>query len=297
MKPFFVYSQTLTTLPLIFLFYLNKVFTFILQCIHFILYKHIFYYFIRGRLMLKKLVKYGNSNALVLDKAILELLEIAEGSLVKIKTDGKAIIITAHQSLAAQETITPIVTHNEVLKEASMEEMLKQYKHLDKTQKEQFATEFSNYQNQLAENLTATQNKLHAITEEYQSKVTTLLTETTTHRNAILQKMMDLSTTYSLIPPTKNESTLTKQQIANMQVDINLLVKKHAVDQTKLANTMNNPEYMHEMQLLSEQYVSHPKDSAEYLKATREILYKYLPEMRQADEEMAAINKKYSSAK
>lgn len=44
--------------------------------------------------MLKKLVKYGNSNALILDRAIMELLNIQEGSTVKLQTDGKALIIT-----------------------------------------------------------------------------------------------------------------------------------------------------------------------------------------------------------
>ncbi len=44
--------------------------------------------------MLKKLVKYGNSNALVLDRAILELLNMSEGSIVKLHTDGKSLIIT-----------------------------------------------------------------------------------------------------------------------------------------------------------------------------------------------------------
>jgi antitoxin component of MazEF toxin-antitoxin module len=44
--------------------------------------------------MLKKLVKYGNSNALILDRAIMELLNIHEGSVVKLQTDGKALIIT-----------------------------------------------------------------------------------------------------------------------------------------------------------------------------------------------------------
>jgi len=44
--------------------------------------------------MLKKLVRYGNSNALVLDRAILELLNIGEGSTVKLHTDGTSLIIT-----------------------------------------------------------------------------------------------------------------------------------------------------------------------------------------------------------
>ncbi|HBY05829.1 MAG: hypothetical protein UV38_C0003G0210 [candidate division TM6 bacterium GW2011_GWE2_42_60] len=57
--------------------------------------------------MLKKIVKLGNSNALILDKAILELLNMSEGSLVKLTTDGKSLIITPKQPEApAQEKLT-----------------------------------------------------------------------------------------------------------------------------------------------------------------------------------------------
>lgn len=65
--------------------------------------------------MLKKLVKYGNSNALVLDRPILELLSIGEGSLVKLHTDGKSLIITPHQ---AEESVQPFSTGMEMLQEA-----------------------------------------------------------------------------------------------------------------------------------------------------------------------------------
>lgn len=44
--------------------------------------------------MLKKLVKYGNSNALILDRAIMELLNMQEGGAVRLQTDGKSLIIT-----------------------------------------------------------------------------------------------------------------------------------------------------------------------------------------------------------
>lgn len=44
--------------------------------------------------MLKKLSKYGNSTTLVIDKAILELLNMDESSMVKLQTDGKSLIIT-----------------------------------------------------------------------------------------------------------------------------------------------------------------------------------------------------------
>lgn len=47
--------------------------------------------------MKKKLVKYGNSNALVIDKPILQLLNIDETAELEISTDGKSIILTPVQ--------------------------------------------------------------------------------------------------------------------------------------------------------------------------------------------------------
>ena len=44
--------------------------------------------------MLKKLTKYGSNNTLVIDKAVLELLNIDELSIVNLQTDGKSLIIT-----------------------------------------------------------------------------------------------------------------------------------------------------------------------------------------------------------
>ena len=64
--------------------------------------------------MLKKLAKYGNSNAIVLDKAILELLNIHEGATVKLTTDGKSLIITPI-SPALDEKVNETLTFNQAL--------------------------------------------------------------------------------------------------------------------------------------------------------------------------------------
>ena len=53
--------------------------------------------------MLKKLAKYGNSTTLVIDKAILELLNMNESSVVKLHTDGKSLIITPVQPEQIQD--------------------------------------------------------------------------------------------------------------------------------------------------------------------------------------------------
>ncbi len=57
----------------------------------------------RGQLMLKKLSKYGNSTTLVIDKAILELLNMDESSMVKLQTDGKSLIITPVSSATKEK--------------------------------------------------------------------------------------------------------------------------------------------------------------------------------------------------
>jgi antitoxin MazE len=43
--------------------------------------------------MTKKLCRHGNSLALIIDKPILEMLSITEDTVIKIKTDGKNIIL------------------------------------------------------------------------------------------------------------------------------------------------------------------------------------------------------------
>ncbi|WKZ32123.1 MAG: AbrB/MazE/SpoVT family DNA-binding domain-containing protein [Thermodesulfobacteriota bacterium] len=43
--------------------------------------------------MIKKLAKHGNSLALVIDKGVLELLEIDDKTPLDISTDGKVLII------------------------------------------------------------------------------------------------------------------------------------------------------------------------------------------------------------
>lgn len=43
--------------------------------------------------MIKKLTKFGNSHALIIDKPILEILHINENTELEISTDGKTLII------------------------------------------------------------------------------------------------------------------------------------------------------------------------------------------------------------
>jgi antitoxin component of MazEF toxin-antitoxin module len=53
--------------------------------------------------MVKKLIQHGNSSAIVIDKPIMEMLNITSETLLELTTDGKNIILSP-QNTAAQET-------------------------------------------------------------------------------------------------------------------------------------------------------------------------------------------------
>jgi len=53
--------------------------------------------------MIKKLTKHGNSLALVIDRAVLDLLKIKVDTPLDISTDGQVLVITPIQDEARQE--------------------------------------------------------------------------------------------------------------------------------------------------------------------------------------------------
>lgn len=55
--------------------------------------------------MIKKLIKHGNSSALIIDKPILELLKINDTTALEINTDGKNLIISPQLDELAEEKI------------------------------------------------------------------------------------------------------------------------------------------------------------------------------------------------
>lgn len=53
--------------------------------------------------MIKKLTKHGNSLALVIDRGVLDLLNIDAETPLNIKTDGKCLIVTPERDAARQK--------------------------------------------------------------------------------------------------------------------------------------------------------------------------------------------------
>lgn len=66
--------------------------------------------------MRKKLIKYGNSHALVLDRTLLALLNIGEEGVVRLRVEGEKLIVTADKSTSTRDLLTMDVEN--VLKQA-----------------------------------------------------------------------------------------------------------------------------------------------------------------------------------
>jgi len=250
--------------------------------------------------MLKKLVKYGNSNAIILDKAILELLEIEEGSIIKIKTDGKSIIITP-QEKAVSAQVHETFTHGQANIQASVKEGFKGYKGINADQQEQLGNEFQalleEHQSlgmQLSQNsefhkaIAQLGKKVDTSSPEYFAAIAGLKNKFAPELVAVEEVLKSFGTKYKLygaVSP-KQQSAL-EQEFAAAHKRNHAIYKAHG-------ELLNNPEYQHEAQLIAEKYGA-DKNSADYLGAMDALNDRYHPEFRKAQEELKAIAERFAS--
>jgi antitoxin component of MazEF toxin-antitoxin module len=252
--------------------------------------------------MLKKLVKYGNSNALILDKAILELLEIEEGSILKIKTDGTSIIVTPHVK-ATSEQVQETFTHGQANIEAAVKDTIKRYKDLSKDKQEQLEKEYQT----LIQRRLSLSTELHKNTE-FMDQVQQIAKLHDTHSPAYLAAYKELRSKYcpeavnidneiahfevtnslALNITNKPLQTLTAKQQASMEQEFFAAHTKNTALLKACADLLNNPEYQHQAQLLAEKYAA-DKNSNDYLQALSELNDAYVPGYAQYQEELKNI--------
>lgn len=250
----------------------------------------------QGVYMLKKLVKYGNSNALVFDKAILELLNIKEGSVVKISTDGKALTITPHE-VSTEQAVSSVITPHSISTQVAIRNKLKSHTDLSEKQKDAIAQE---YQTLMEQHYNHELNQLPM--SEYVSKVQELKTQYPDHLKnpeffkalrttrekyvphlvSIEDKIKELDAKYFSI------NQLPKMTQEEMVFEFGKIQKKYATVMQKFEQLIENPDYLHETQLLAEKYAA-DKNSEAYMKATMDLRYKYIPEAEEMDKEMKAV--------
>lgn len=254
--------------------------------------------------MLKKIVKYGNSNALVLDKAILELLNIGEGSVVKLKTDGKSLIITPQEEATAQPVNAPY-TSGEAQQEAITQELLKGYR----------KTGNALIDNKLV-SLVKRQQELTALyirKEQFAQAMKTELVHIEADKNlalldqnekgllsvsrakmavvpelvAVERELDALVKEHNLLPSAQLSAEQTKQMTLDM-----MALQKKFMNMNALMQLQENQDYIHQSQLLAEKF-QHDTNSAEFLAAKQKLIAQFLPDYEQYQKEMKQLAKKY----
>lgn len=254
--------------------------------------------------MLKKLVRYGNSNALVLDKAILELLNIAEGSVVKISTDGRSIILTPHQESMSSQVIEPVTSNDALLVASVQETMQNYYKNLSAEQKSAFGAELlalTKKNSELMLSLTSREDFVKEVaqikeackgnTAEFMPLYKTLRDKYAPEISEIEAAIATIHETCKVLSgghPTQNMQEVQKL----MEQDMAAVFAKYK-DVTATGNQwMSSPEYQHRAQLITEKFQGN-FNSAEFMQEMKNLMYEFCPEMKQLHADLEAVSKKY----
>lgn len=223
--------------------------------------------------MLKKIVKYGNSSALVLDKALLELLNMEEGSVVKIKTDGVSLIITPQHALV-QETISPTLTIEGTFNDAV---------------KNCLAQSFGGD----SEKAALFQEELREIGDRYRKSVEEKKDNPELQASALERMKQEMDALF------KKYLSANSQDLINGDVlkkEFEGIHKKYQHVLTAVSGLMETPEYIHEMALLGEKHqnTTDAVHSNEYLKASAQLISKSIPEYATYQDELKKVGEKWN---
>lgn len=130
--------------------------------------------------MLKKLVKHGNSSALILDRSILALLDIDENSVVKMRIEGDTLLIKAADKVkttdslkleveALHERAHPFSNPSQVAITDAIEENTREY--CEKLEKDPASMELIKEWLPGTENASKLQGAFSKIMEKYQKDI------------------------------------------------------------------------------------------------------------------------------
>ena len=258
--------------------------------------------------MLKKLVKYGNSNALVLDKALLELLDIQEGSMIKITTDGTSLILSpvkdAKKLDLDSEQSLMIAMQGKYL-DKKIDQVLS-LNNISLERHNDYKTAFELMQHNikvLSEkyNVNVLYAKLATI-PEYVEKEKAIYSDTSLGASQGYFKALK-NLQYSYIPELKAYDDQFKVLIEAFDhafptdVSNGKFKDEKRIEQEKAygqimgeghAALAKNAEFQEAVKALAAQY-DPIKQSVEYMEAYYNLTYSYVPEMKQAREALAAL--------
>lgn len=250
--------------------------------------------------MLKKIVKYGNSSALVLDKALLELLNMAEGSIVKIKTDGISLIITPQNALV-QEIVSPTLTIEDTFNDAHHKALELSFGDPEKVRAYQTGCK------EITDRYMAiTKNKMD--TPEIRQALEALQKrfakdegnpEYTEQIRKVYQKYVpELERMYQELDTLVQELVSQDGDTTNRDGATSEFAKvhvKYAHMGEAVAALNEDPEYVHEMALLAEKYqTKNATNPQEYFEEYTKLISKHLPEYAAYAEEVKKVAEQFN---
>ncbi len=246
--------------------------------------------------MLKKIVKYGNSCALVLDKALLELLDMREGSVVKIKTDGVSLFLTP-QNMSVQESVFPTLTMEETFDHAIRLALEQSFGNSEKASAYQSAyREISGRYAALVKNGMEKPEMRDAIAAiqkcfandkanpEYTKQIRQTYHQYIPELKDLHQEMEALAKKYSPQSGDESNTSFLIEEFRKVHEKYG-----HVMEAVALLN--EDPEYIHEMMLLSEKYQGSKEASRskEYFEAYAQIISKRIPEYEAYQQELKKV--------
>ena len=229
--------------------------------------------------MLKKLVRYGNSNALVIDKAILELLNIGEGSVVKLSTDGKSIVITPQETVE-QESVQDSVTSEEIMHQNAANQVFANDKAGPELEKKKAA--YIALLKKQSELLQSACNN-----SEYVKEMQTNLLESNGDYTVLAEKNKKTQQKYlpdldALQKDIAELSGTTQEEFNQQKEKFTKLFSESLFRDVmfKLGQIIQQPDYIHEKQLLIDKFEG-DQSSKEFTEAFNQLNYKYCPELKE----------------
>lgn len=255
--------------------------------------------------MLKKLVKYGNSSALVLDKPLLEILNIAEGSTLKIKTDGISLIISPVDSNSDNKVI-PTITPQETFTEAMSNSLdtftktktpgegqryFKEIKNIIARYEMPIKQLFNN--KQFTEELDELEQRFdgNQHSHEYYHAITQLQKKHNPELMSLEKEVKEISQQYApqeyQYKDPENKGALTLAMHAFKKVH-----EKYAHLMLPIIQLNENSEYIHESVLLAEKY-NHVKNSLQYVNEHIQLIAKYIPEYAAYQDEIKKVTEDF----
>ena len=253
--------------------------------------------------MLKKLAKYGNSNALVIDKAIMELLNMQENEVVKLTTDGKSLTITPISETSSVEVQEDFTSQDAILIAAARsgtvglkntsakEKQAIEDKYLSMLKKQQeLSTKLSKNLDYIKELQDLNKDLAANNPAEYIKQTTAIRNKYSPELSETMKKLFAFGNEIA------EKAGKPKINTEEMQADFAKAFSGQAKNMAKDGKIIQSEEHQHRMQLLADKFKGN-ENSEELIKEIGKIMREISPESAELQDKLVAVGKKHGIKK